>query len=172
MVSRPSGVLTTPHSLVSSANSYGLYHSHNLRKIMNLRLNTSKKVLRSFKWGQESWCWSCTLLNKKIPWWGNGGWNSLIRCRQLNLWSVRMRVRKLGNYKGKLNALQVAGKSLSQLTSGIALGIRAADWLLASLWPLPWQVFEGHLGDVIYIGDIMKLRQVVTISSAEELGDV
>lgn len=172
MVSYSSGVLTTPHSLVSSANSYGLYHSHNLRKITNLKLNASKEVLECFEQGQENWCLSCMLLYKKILQRGNGGGNSLIQCRQLNLWSVRMWVRKLGNNKGKLNALQVSGKILSQLTSGIALGIRVTDWLLASPWPLPWQVFEGHLGDVIYAGDIMKLRQVVTISSEEKLGDI
>lgn len=100
---------------------------------------------------------------------GTGEGNSLIRCRQLNLWSVRKGVREPGNNKGKLNALQVVGNRPSLLTSGIVLGSWDAGRLLVLPCPLPCQVFEGRLGDIIYTGDVTELRQMVTISSVEEL---
>lgn len=63
------------------------------------------------------------LLDQKTSNKGTGGGKSLMRCRQLNLQSVRKRARESGNNKGKLNSLQAAGRGPSQLTSGIALGI-------------------------------------------------
>lgn len=122
------------------------------------------------QWARESWCWSFTLCwRRKTSRKGTGEGNSLIRCRQLNLWSVRKGVREPGNNKGKLNALQVVGNSPSLLTSGIALGSWAAGRLLALPCPLPCQVFEGRLGDIIYTGDVTELKQMVTISSVEGL---
>jgi len=74
-----------------------------------------------------------------------------------------------GNNKGKLNALQIAGSNPSQLTSGIGLGelscrpapsfpLRAGDGLLAFLCPLPCQIFQRHLRNVLYTGDVTELR--------------